>query len=32
MSLLTDIKLKEKEGMQSTSFKIKESEILMVPM
>ena len=32
INLLTDIKLNEKEGMQSTLVKTKVSEILMVPM
>jgi len=32
ISLLIDIKLKEKKGIQSTLVKTKESEILMVPM
>ena len=32
ISLLTDIKLNEKEGIQSTSVKTKDFEILILPM
>jgi hypothetical protein len=32
VNLLTYIKLNEKEGIQSTLVKIKDSEILIVPM
>jgi hypothetical protein len=32
ISLLIDIKLNEKEGIQSTSVRTKDSEILIVPM
>ena len=32
INLLSDIKLNEKKGMQSTSVKINDSEISIVPM